>query len=317
MAQVLALILLASLLACGEPAPSGLGEPLRVVGGAFKHGALPGKPPSDAANETITPRVTAIDSLPPVIVPSLEAAVLSGRTSTDAYSIALRFAKLGGGYWVLPVGAPDPLNQGELTWSATTDFGGDIEPGRYEMRFVAFDAKGRAGLQRASSVCVRPAFDDNLNACDPTAPPPRAVLSLSWDTDMDLDLRLRTPSGKLVDAKHPSTAAADAGMPASEVPGLFDHDSNADCELDSLRHESVLWQDEPEAGTYSIYVNVFNACGKAAAHFELSRFERGAGEQEGTYQLIEAAQPVRGEVLGASANGGAQLGTFVTEVEFP
>ena len=52
---------------------------------------------------------------------------MTGYASVDTEAVAVRFRDLGQGYWVVPVGTPDPQNSGELAWSMTTSFG-DIVP---------------------------------------------------------------------------------------------------------------------------------------------------------------------------------------------
>jgi hypothetical protein len=297
----LVLALLACAAACsGEKSPSGIEEPLRVRGGAFKEGALPGSPPDGAA---AAPGVTSFEAASTVIRPGQSGKSLLGRTSPDAVAVGLRFADLGTGYWVLPVDAPDPTNNGELGWEARSDFGANLPPGLHPLRVVAIDAQGRAGTQRELSVCASPSVPDNLAACDPKAAPPAAVISLSWDTHVDLDLVVVTPEGRVVDAKHPG--AGDAGPRAPAI----DRDSNGGCIADGTQRESLVFQ-EPPHGSYLVYASLFDACGHAPVHFHVSLLEPKDGRQVETIGHD-------GALLSAAAKGGSTLGTFACEIAFP
>lgn len=189
----------------GDPQRVGVTEPFTVRNGAFKEGALPGAPPSDAG--AVEPAITALESAGALVSTAQAGKVYLGRATAQTWSVGVRLDDAGTGWWSVPVGGADPSFGGELTWQFTADFGGDITPGLHRLRFVAIDGAGHAGSQRDLRVCVLPPVPDNLHACDPTIAPPAAVVSLSWDTDADLDLIVVTPDGKVVDARHPTTAA--------------------------------------------------------------------------------------------------------------
>jgi hypothetical protein len=308
-----AMLLTFGLLACsGERTSVALTEPLRVRNGSFKEGALPGALPVPPEAPAAPPSVTSFETASTVVRPGQSGRTLLGRTSTDAVAVAVRFGDLGSGYWVFPVDAPDPQSNGELTWQAQCDFGQGLPAGLHPMRVVAIDAAGHAGTQRELSLCVTSAVPDNLNACDPKSAPPAAVVSLSWDSLVDLDLVVVGPDGKLVDAKHAKTslAAADAGVSI----GVVDRDSNGACVIDGSNRENLVFATRPPAGSYLVYANLFDACGKSSAHFKLSLFEQQPNGD--TTQLVETITK-NGTVLALEANGGARLGTFVTEIVFP
>lgn len=315
-----------SLLACcavalgcgGESPSSGIEEPLRVSNAAWKNGELPGV---DAKHDDARkPLVTAIQSGGAGVKPGQVGKKVTGRTSGEAYAVALRLADLGTGYWVKPVGAEDAITPGELTWEAFIDIGRDVEPGKHDLEVVAIDSKGHAGTRALYHLCVTPAYDNTLNACDPTVKPPAAVISLQWDVEADVDLVVRTPSGKVVDARHPSTVESEDDTPPDPTAagvGLLGADSNPECEIDSAQRENLIWQTAPEPGTYLVYANLFEACGRSAVQFEVSALARARGERPDTYRLAEVQAPVFGELLGGSANGGAKKGLYVTQVQFP
>jgi len=313
----LAASLALSLFACsGEPGQTGLGEPLRLRGGTFKSGDLP-------ASTATGPLVTSFETASTVVRPGQTEKGLLGRARPDAVAVALRFADLGSGYWVFPVDGPDPQNNGELVWQTVADFGADVMPGLHTLRVVAIDGAGAAGPVRDLVLCVTPPVPDNLNACDPKAKPPAAVLSLSWDTAVDLDLVIVAPDGRIVDAKHPRTVAppppgpstgGDAGALASA--GVFDRDSNGGCVIDGVQREDLVFQTRPAPGSYLVYASLFDACGKSAVHFRFSLYESTAAATDPKLQQLAESITKQGVLLPIEASGGARLGTFVTEVSF-
>lgn len=313
-----------SLFACsGVRDDVALDEPLRLRRATFKAGELPGAPPAPAPAPAVSPSVTSLETASTVIRPGQTDKTILGRATPDAVAIGLRFTDLGSGYWVFPVDGPDPQNGGELVWEVTADFGYGIPPGIHALRVVAIDGAGHAGTQRELSVCVTPSIPDNLNACDPTLTPPAAVLSLAWDTPVDLDLVVVTPDGRIVDAKHPRTVAppppgptsggADAGAAAGA--GTFDRDSNGGCVIDGQQRENLVFQSRPAPGSYLVYANLFDACGHAPVHFQLSLFEPEATADPKVQRLVESITK-KGVLLAVDANGGSKIGTFVTEVSF-
>jgi hypothetical protein len=321
-ALLLSLVVVAAAACGGEASSVGLDEPLRVVGGAFKPGAFPSAGSAavsgDAGAGSGKLEVTEVESASAPAHAGQTGKSINGRVTDDAYSIAVRFADLGSGYWVLPVGAPDLSYPGELTWRLPIELSPDLPAGNHTLQLVAIDAQGHGGPRHDVALCVLPPFDSSLNACDSTQPPAAAIISLTWDVDSDLDLVVKTPGGKLVDAKHPATAA-DPAHPGAHAPGVgvLDGDSNAGCHIDSIRREDLIFEVSPEHGPYQVYANLFNACGKPTTHFKVSAYARARGDKPGTYRLISIAEPSYGVVLGASANGGAKTGLYVTTIEFP
>ncbi|EYF02618.1 Hypothetical protein CAP_6648 [Chondromyces apiculatus DSM 436] len=300
----------------GEPALSGLEEPFRVPAGTFREGDLPGSPPVAAGEATTSPRVTVVESVNNVLRPGQVGKSLHGRTTTDAVAVALRFADLGTGHWVVPVGGPDPQAGGELTWTLALDVAHDAPPGLHPLRVAALDEAGNAGTQAEITTCVTGVVPDNLNACDPTIAPPRAVLSLAWTNDADLDLVLVTPSGKIVSPKQPTTAppGENGTSPDLATDGVFDLDANAGCVRASTTRENIVWQGPPEHGPYLVYVNLHAACGEPAATFTVSLHLPTA--REGGGEVLAEALHVPGQVLALHANGGAEIGLYVTAFAF-
>ncbi len=301
---------LALALACssGVPADAGLDEPVSVRGGQFLEGALPGAP-ADAAGAPAGPGVTLVEATSRLVFPGEGDKAFAGRTTPEARSLALAFADLGTGHWVVPVGGPDPQANGELTWQVRCDFGAAIPPGPHTLRFVAIDDRGVAGAARDLAVCVTSGSPDDLSACDPAAPVPAARLSLEWDRDVDLDLEVVTPSGRRVGPKRPSASA-----PGAAPTGVVDRDARRGCALEGARRESLIWPGATEPGTYLVYANLFDACGEPATRF---RAELAVAEEspEGARRLVPRLERA-GVLTALDANGGAGPGLFVAEFTF-
>jgi hypothetical protein len=317
-----ALLLLPLCAACtGQKAPLGLTEPIRVENAQFISGDLPGTPPitdaqSDAGVVAADPTVTFFETQNRIIPQGESEKRLDGRTSPDAVAVGIRFADIGTGYWVIPTGAPDPQNQGELVWSATCDFARDLPPGLHNLRFAAIDGNGGSGTEEGIDMCLLPPYPDNYNACDPTIVPPAVVVSLAWDVGADLDLRLKLPDGTIIDPKTPSNAEAPDGGTSSAKPdptkGVLDRDSNAGCVLDGQNREDVSFQKRPPAGTYQIYANLFDACGTTDVHFTASLY-LSQSSADGKKHSMSQVLTKSGEILASQANGGAGTGLFVAE----
>jgi len=303
----------ALLVGCGgEPALSGLDEPIRVPTGTFKLGELPGSAPGSNATG---PRAKVYESANNALRPGQAGKTIGGRTTTDASAIGVRFEGRGTGYWVLPVGAPDPQANGELTFSVGYDVADDAQPGLVRMLFAAIAENGSSGEQDALDVCITRPIPDNLNACDPTIEPPDVVLSLAWDSAADVDLVLVTPSGKVVDAKHPTTAPPQPNgtvKPDKTVDGIFDRDGNGACAGDQTRRENVVWQAKPALGTYLVYANLFSACGADGARFTVTVHV--SKSQDKTFDLVEVLR-VSGRFIPLDANGGSGPPLYVTAFE--
>ena len=321
---VLALgVLCAFVLGCSsEPVTPGLTEPVRVRYGLtqnaqFRPGNLPGSPP--LTSEEI---LSGVAPSPPSLSLNVAGSVareadagfgISGVTSGEAVAVGIRFLDLGTGYWVLPVAGQDPTKPGNYTWAATVDFGGDIPAGFHPLAVVAIDASGHGGTQAASDLCIASDIPDNLSACSPGVSPPATVVSLAWDAPVDLDLRVVTPSGKIVDPKHPSTADAVNGKvdPTAAGTGIIDTDAELNCVNTGHRRENLVWQQNPALGRYFVYANLYDACGQPAVRFTLS-LNRPEPLADGGARLT-AIDERSGELLGTDANAGSALGLFVTE----
>jgi hypothetical protein len=314
------------LAACdGESNNGAVAEPFRVRGAQFIAGELPGASPApevdaggmnDGADGGATSAaalsVTGIVTLNPNVYPGEGGKQISGRATGDTAAVALRFADMGTGYWVLPIGALDPLFPGERSWGTSCDFDPNAPPGAHPLRVVALDANGNAGTQSEQTFCLQGKIPDNLHACHPQLPSPEAVFTLSWDADVDLDLRVLSPEGRDIDPKHPLAEPVDAGAAPQASAARIDHDSLAVCVADGRRQEDLVFQTRPH-GTWQVYANLFDACKKPAVRFTVEAYEA-MGDGEGRHLVQTYAKS--GRLVASDANGGAGPGLFVFEYPF-
>lgn len=316
-------LLVATLTACsGHEVTTGLEEPLRISPAQFREGDLPGGAPLtvDEINAGVNPEPPTVFglSLATPLIHSREAGrSFSGFASPDSVAVGVRLAKLGTGYWLLPTGSADAVNDGALEWRFRAAFGEDLPPGLHDILFAGFDDRGRSGTQAALKLCFLPEIPDNGNACDKTTDPPHTVVSLGWDAPVDLDLRVVTPSGKVVTPKHPSTAeeGEDGTVdPSAEGVGRLDFDSFSHCAENGRRRENLVFQTRPPRGNYLVYAGLFDACGEAevgftvSLHTAVSRPNGDGKEPSETYRQA-------GQLSAIHTDGGAGLGTFITSFQ--
>ncbi len=321
------LALLVAVAACdGQSAPHAFSEPLQVRGGQFMYGDLPGTPAPDggaptdvdaAAPDAAAPApavlaVTAVQLASQFVVPGGNKTI-SGRASGPPFSIGVRFADMGTGYWVVPAQGVDPQFPGQLTFSFGADFNANDAPGTHSLMFTAFDSRGVAGQKYEVPLCVLSRIPDNLHECDPTAKVPSAVMSLQWDSDFDLDLHVVTPAGVDINPKSPLGVPVEAGVRPPLNATKIDRDSLGACVPDGLRQEDVVFQDWPAAGNYAIYADPFDSCGKPAVRFKLTVYQ-----SVGTCPDCQL-QPTftrSGELLASQTTGGGSAGLFVVDYPF-
>ena len=287
--------------ACTE-ANSGVHQPFRVRGAQFIAGELPGAPAIPEA--PFEPRITALDTANLNVFQGQGNKAFSGRAQASASAVAVRLAGAGDGYWVLPTGAPDTAT-GELSFAFNADFDLSLAPGRHVLRVVAIDDQGAGGDQLELSLCVTGRVPDNGSACSADKTPPHAVISLQWDANADLDLQVIGPDGVRIGGK----MAAQSG---AEQPAKLDRDSNANCQIDGLRTENVVWPEEAPLGLYSVYVNLFDACKQPSVRFSVDVLTWD-GDPE---SLLQRKLRKTGELLDSAAQPTADRGLFVTQVSF-
>lgn len=322
LSQSAVLLACSGLLACGEEVlTAGFEEPLRVESAQFIEGPLPGSA-SVSGTQATTPSTGAPSGVS--LVKAGQRVRANGTATHDAASVGIRFAGLGSGYWVRPLSVPDlESTDGGFTWDLNIDFATDLSPGLHTLLLAGIGENGQAGTQRAVEICVQPAIPDRLsntsallrgNRCDPEQQPPALVVSLGWDAAVDLDLQVVTPTGERLDAKRPTNAVIGKNGEIDDSvqgSGRIDADSNANCVLDGLNRENLVFDQLPPAGRYYVYVDLYAACGKRSVHFDVSIHQSVTGEEPDTFAQRETFSQA-GQLLSLAASGGT-TGLFVTE----
>ncbi len=290
------------LAACdSEPYDVGVDQPIIVPGAELKQGKLPAN--DDGAT------VTALELNFGVLRAGATNVSLKGRTTDDAYGVAIRFEDLGSGYWVRPPGAPDPTLPGELTFDFTFQAASDIPAGKHALIAVAFDKRGKAGPTYTVPICVVSDIPDNQNACDSSRKPPPAIISLSWDADADLDLIIEGPGGVRYDRSHRTERDGDEDLWGLELDG------STGCLVDGRRRENFVFHTLPEEGaTFLAYASFFDACQHPAVDFALTVY-RSEKVSSGRYRLVKEPS-VRGQFVRAQANGGAGRPLYLQAITF-
>jgi hypothetical protein len=314
-----------NLSACaGEPLTLGLTEPIAVESAQFVEGALPGSSPLSDEElvegvSPVSPNITSYDLSNQLILPGEPAKSLRGRASSDALAVGVRIEGEGSGYWLIPTRLADPMNQNELGWDLRAAFNPGLTPGRRRLLLSAVGDGERSGTQTAIQLCIANPIPDNNNVCDPRRIPPELVVSLAWDVAADLDLRVVTPEGKVVDAKHPSTALPDedGNIDASSVGvGRIDRDSNAGCRIDGLQRENLVFPSLPAPGNYLVYANLYDDCGQESVSFDVTYHVSTLGTEPDTFAVKRTFRQA-GALQAVHANGGSALGMYVSNFVIP
>ncbi len=302
---ILPLLLLGLAAACGEDESLGADEPFRARNAQFIEGELPGAPASQGR-----PAVTSIELQNPITVPGQAQKSIRGRVSEDAWSVGVRLKDFGSGYWVVPIGSPEPQNPGESVWSMSADLSMTLPSGPITLVAVAFDAEGRPGAQRETTLCIASRIPDNGSTCLPGRTSPEAVIVLEWSADADLDLEVLTPQGRLITPKKPLVNEPD-GEPGAPDPdeARIVADSVGACIPDGLRQESLVFQKRPPSGsTFQIFANLFSSCGVRALSFRLTVFE---ARGEGDARRLEAVFSRSGLLNSEDETGGVSTGLLI------
>ena len=115
-------------------------------------------------------------------------------------------------------------------------------------------------------------------------------VSVSWDAPSDVDLHVVEPDGN--DIYY--------GNPSSSSGGQLDVDSNAACSIDGRQIENIRWSGQAPAGTYTVRVDYWDACGVARTNY-LVTVKNGASTQTFT-----------GVFTGEGDQGGFGSGRLIT-----
>jgi hypothetical protein len=233
---------------------------MRVAGAQFVAGAMPAAAPD-------APAVDAVDLMTRTVWPGEVGKSVTGALDPSATAVALALSD-DSGYWIVRAGVPDVAAPTLPTFRASLSFASTLSPGDYTFQVRAVDARGAFGPPAMQTL--------NASAGAPAAQEPAGdlVVTLTWDTEADLDLRVVDPSGVEIAHDHPQSTDAEGG-----IAGELDFDSNANCTIDGLRREDVVWKTAPP-GRYTVRVDTPSLCGQPIAHFVVRAVLRGAAAGE-------------------------------------
>jgi hypothetical protein len=224
---------------------------MRLSGAQF----VAGPTPADRTG----PEVAALDLLSTTIWPGYANKPLGGTLGASATSATLALSG-DEGYWVVPAGVPDVSAPALPTFRAFAAFSGSLASGAYTLEVRAVDAAGHFGVPKRQTLTA-------LALAPSRAVSGALTVTLTWDTEADLDLHVVDPANHEIYHGEPSSQDLFAASAPDASFGVLDVDSNADCVLDGLRQEDVIWAAEPPSGHYSVRVDTPSLCGQPDAHW--------------------------------------------------
>jgi hypothetical protein len=233
-----------------------------VPGGQFVRGPMPDG--SDGG-----PEVAQLDLIDNNIWAGMQGDAISGALGANATAAAIGLQG-DHGYWVVTAGVPSIATPDNPSFSATASFSEGIVLGSYTLVVRGVDSSGNFGVASAQVLVA----EDS-----PTNPTPtgQLVVKLTWDTESNLNLHVLDPTGAEIywneqSSEPPSpNASTDAGS-----FGYIDYDSNANCVIDGLRREDVVWPGTPPSGQYTVRVDTPSLCGEPVANWTVTVVLQGA-----------------------------------------
>jgi hypothetical protein len=212
------------------------------------------------------PDVEAINLLTNTIWLGYADKPLAGALGATATAAALALDG-DSGYWIVAAGVPDVAAPSFPTFHASAAFSTTLTPGTYALEVRAVNASNRFGVPSRQTLTAVPG--------SPSVSVTGAlVVTLTWDTEADLDLHVVDPLGNEIFHGAPRSASpsepdtSDGGDGTAGV-GVLDVDSNAECVIDGLRREDVVWASDPPSGDYLVRVDAASLCGQASAHWKV------------------------------------------------
>jgi hypothetical protein len=256
------LVLVFGLAGCtlGASSDPALDARMRIAGAQFVAGPTPA-----AANG---PDVEAIDLLTNTIWPGYADKPLDGALGATATAAALGLEG-DSGYFIVPAGIADVAAPTFPTFRATAAFSTTLAPGSYTLEVRAVDGSGEFGPKKEQTLTAVPAAPS-------TSVTGALVVTLTWDTEADLDLHVVDPLGNEIFYGAPSSRDAFTPSASSDGVGVLDVDSNAQCNIDGLRREDVVWASDPPSGAYLVRVDTASLCGEVSAHWKIEVNHDGA-----------------------------------------
>jgi hypothetical protein len=176
------------------------------------------------------------------------------------------------GHWVAPTGTPDSETLGVFDFQTSFSISPllSLDPADRMILLRAVDDQGNIGPPLSLGIKVR--------ALSAAGGQP-LVVTVQWDTEADLDLKLRVPNANDpntpidVWTKHrvalPPLGNSDPPYTDDQVKdvGQLDYDSNANCVIDGLRQENIVFPVAPPSGQYEVRVDATSLCGQVTARW--------------------------------------------------
>ncbi len=271
----------------GVRADTGTDATMRIAGAEFVRGPMPPGSPSgpgarqiSLVNDNIWAGL-ADDPLSGALAPTATAAAVGLQGDT--------------GYWVVVAGVPSVTTPDDPSYSATLQFSEGIRVGSYTLVVRAVDQDGNFGLPETQVLVAESSPLDPPAAGD-------LVVTLTWDTESNLDLHVVDPAG--LDIYW--------GEPSSQPPFMFeqtdggsyghiDYDSNANCIIDGLRREDVIWPGPPPSGRYTVRVDTPSLCGQPIANWTVHVVLLGKDLEQASGVAVDA------DTMGAHGTGSGEL----------
>jgi hypothetical protein len=208
------------------------------------------------------PEVAALELLSTTIWPGYADKPMRGTLGASATAAALALSG-DAGYWLIAAGVPDVSAPLLPAFRCRASFSRSLPDAAYTLELRAVDAQGQFGPPLRQTLTVLPSAPSRAIMGE-------LVVTLTWDNQADLDLHVLDPLGSEIYHGAPSSRDAFTPGGANESAGMLDFDSNADCESDQLRQESVVWAQAPPSGSYSVRVDSASLCGGSISHWQVA-----------------------------------------------
>ncbi|MEO8900919.1 MAG: hypothetical protein ABI488_04665 [Polyangiaceae bacterium] len=251
--RLLGALMVLSAGACGGGASDdpALGARMRVAGAQFVAGATPLAQGG--------PAVAQVDLLSTTIWPGYANKPIQGVLTSSGTAVTLALSG-DQGYWVVPAGVPGFTAPDLPTFRASASFSQELSVGHYTLEARAVDVTGQFGPPRRQTLTALPIAPSVAVAGTLT-------VTLTWDTEADLDLHVVDPSGTEIFHGARSSVDPFSSDATGTSVGVLDVDSNAQCVIDGLRQEDVVWADEPPSGHYLVRVDTTSLCDRTSARW--------------------------------------------------
>lgn len=258
----------------GVQADPGADAYMQVPGAQFFRGPMP-------AGSKQGPAVEQLVLMNNNIWAGLENDPVGGALAPAADAVAIGLQN-DVGYWVATAGPPDVSTPNYPSFGVSASFSTGIVLGNYTLVARAVDGSGNFGPPTTQTLIAE---------TSPTNPPPTGVLvvTLTWDTESNLSLHVVDPHGAEIWWGDPSSMPA---LPFAQTDGgsygYIDYDSNANCVIDGLRREDVIWPDPPPPGQYTVRVDAPSLCGQPMADWQVRALYDGKAFKEASGIAVDA-----------------------------